>query len=113
MGIGATTSGAPVPLTPVPSGVAGDASRLAGGWAWRNVAAGGVPNGNAAGAFWPDAEGVADMPAGRCFGDLFLRDREGSVELPGECPEHPVPLRTSGAGMGARGSPRNERPSRR
>ena len=35
------------------------------------------PNGNAAGGFWPDVDGMADMPAGRCFGNLFLRIAKG------------------------------------
>ena len=40
--------------------------------------------------FWPDAEGAADMPAGRCFGDLFLRIGKGlrtTRRMPGaSCP---------------------------
>ena len=40
------------------------------------------PKGNAAGALGPMLRVLADMPAGRCFGDLFLRDREGSVYHP-------------------------------
>ena len=35
------------------------------------------PNGNAAGGFGPDAEGMGDMPARRCSGNLFPRIAKG------------------------------------
>ena len=70
------------------------------------------PKGNAAGGLGPDVEGMVDMLAGRCSGTGYPRIAQG-LGSPGQRPEHPVPLQTSGAGMGARGSPRNERPYRR
>ena len=47
--------------------------RPGGGEGWRNQPKAAFPVGHAARGFWPDAEGTADMPAGRCSGDLFLR----------------------------------------
>ena len=51
-----------------------------------------------------------DRPAGRCFGRGFPRIAQG-LGSPGQRPEHPVPDPMLGVEMGARGSPRNERPS--
>ena len=45
-------------------------------WRWLGTAKpapGGVAQRERRRGFWPDAEGAADMPAGTCFGDLFLR----------------------------------------
>ena len=78
----------------------------AGGQGWRNRPPAAWPTGNAAGAFGPMLRVRRDMPAGRCFGDLFLRVGKGLRTTRRMRPEHPVPRQTSGAGMGARGSPR-------
>ena len=43
----------------------------------RNQPPAAVPNGNAAGGFGPDAEGMAGMPAGRCSGNWFLGIAKG------------------------------------
>ena len=74
---------------------------------------GGVAHRERRRGFWPDAEGMVGMPAGRCFGDLFLRVGKGLRTTRRMRPEYPVPRQTSGVGMGARGSPRNGRSSRR
>ena len=64
------------------------------------------------GAHGYDVGGTVDMLAGRCFGRGFPRIAQGLGPL-GERPEHPVPHPMFGVRMGARGSPRNERPSPR
>ena len=68
--------------------------RPGGGEGWRNRPPAAWPKGNAAGGFGPDAEGMVDMPAGRCFGDLFLRAGKGlrtTRRMPGaSCPSSNV-----------------------
>ena len=70
------------------------------------------PTGTPPGTHGYDVEGMVDMLAGSCFESGLPRTAQG-LGPPGERPEHPVPHPIFGVGMGARGSPRNERPSPR
>ena len=82
------------------------------GWACRSVRHGKFRPGGGAQrerrrGFWPDAEGMVDVPAGRCFGSGFLRVAKGlrnTRRTPGaSCPSANVWGRD---GRSFRGEPR-------
>ena len=64
--------------------------RPGGGQGWLIPPPAAWPTGNAAGGFGPDAEGMADMPAGMCFGSGFPGIAKGlrtTRRMPGaSCP---------------------------
>ena len=92
MGIGAAASGAPVPLvrTSWPPGVGPATHQGCRSLGMGNFAPGGVAQWERRRGRGPDAEGVADMPAGRCSGNLFLGIAKGlwnTRTMPGaSCP---------------------------
>ena len=58
---------------PGPSGVGLTVRPTCGLLGMANAAPAAQPNGNAVGGFGPDAEGMGDMPARRCSGNLFRK----------------------------------------
>ena len=62
------------PIIPDVSATGGRACRWLG---IANPAPGGVAHRELLRGYWPDVEGMANMPAGRCFRNLFLRIAKG------------------------------------